>query len=63
VFDPTYEEFTAEDLAITSSICEHLALHPFQTNYLAISELSFEKVKANLKEAVEFLRDEEMYGY
>lgn len=61
VFDPNYEHYIADDLS--SQINSNLALHPFSTNYLAIQELTVDDIKQSLWEAVDFLKDEESYGY
>ena len=58
-----YIDLTAEELGLTSEVEPNLGFHPYQTDYLKISQLNINYVKKNQKEAQKFLRDEESYPY
>lgn len=52
-----------EQLGLGAEMSADLGLHPLNTDYLALSELSREKLRSDLREAAAILREEESYGF
>lgn len=66
VFDPKYDKFieqTLNQLKLNLDEDQNLAFHPLRADYIAISQLRPERVRQNLKVAVEVLRHEESYAH
>ena len=66
VFDVRLDRYIDMDgqmLGLTTTVEEHLAKHPYSTDYLLISNLNLNYVRKNLSEAKRFLKDEESYAF
>ena len=54
VYDEKYDQFIdmpLEDLGLTTEVEPNLAMHPYSTNYLFITQMNVNYVRKNLKEA------------
>jgi hypothetical protein len=66
VYDEKFDQYIdmpPDELGLTTEVEPNLGYHPYNTNYLYISNMNIKYVKKNLKEAQKFLSDEECYAF